>query len=48
MPEDIREKNTSILPKANMKKLRDAGYTEAFYSLEEGVRDYVQQYLEAR
>ncbi|MDG1445376.1 MAG: ADP-glyceromanno-heptose 6-epimerase, partial [Methylophilaceae bacterium] len=28
-----------------MQKLRDAGYTQAFYSLEEGVKDYVQNYL---
>jgi ADP-L-glycero-D-manno-heptose 6-epimerase len=28
-----------------MQKLRDAGYTEPFYSLEDGVKDYVQHYL---
>jgi ADP-L-glycero-D-manno-heptose 6-epimerase len=28
-----------------MKKLRDAGYSKEFYSLEEGVKDYVQNYL---
>jgi ADP-L-glycero-D-manno-heptose 6-epimerase len=28
-----------------MEKLRAAGYTAAFYSLEEGVDDYVRNYL---
>jgi ADP-L-glycero-D-manno-heptose 6-epimerase len=28
-----------------MKKLRDAGYAEPFYSLEAGVGDYVRGYL---
>jgi ADP-L-glycero-D-manno-heptose 6-epimerase len=28
-----------------MKKLRQAGYVKAFTNLEEGVKDYVQQYL---
>jgi ADP-L-glycero-D-manno-heptose 6-epimerase len=28
-----------------MSKLRNAGYTEAFHSLEEGVADYVNGYL---
>ena len=44
MPEDIREKY-QYFTEANMKKLRDAGYSEPFYSLEEGIRDYVQGYL---
>jgi ADP-L-glycero-D-manno-heptose 6-epimerase len=47
MPEDIREKY-QYFTEANMKKLRDAGYTEPFYSLERGVKDYVQGYLETR
>lgn len=44
MPEDIREKY-QYFTEANMSKLRKAGYQEAFYSLEDGVGDYVQQYL---
>ena len=28
-----------------MSKLRETGYTKAFYTLKEGVFDYVQQYL---
>ncbi|MBL7699810.1 MAG: ADP-glyceromanno-heptose 6-epimerase [Chitinophagaceae bacterium] len=47
MPEDIREKY-QYFTEANMKKLRDAGYTELFYGLEEGIRDYVQQFLMKR
>lgn len=47
MPEDIREKY-QYFTEANMKKLRDAGYTEPFYSLEKGVGDYVRGYLENR
>ncbi len=44
MPEDIRDKY-QYFTEANMKKLRDAGYTHPFFSLEGGVRDYVQNYL---
>ncbi len=44
MPEDIRDKY-QYFTEANMKKLRDAGYHEPFYSLEEGVDDYVRNYL---
>lgn len=44
MPEDIREKY-QYFTEANMRKLRDAGYKDEFYSLEEGIRDYVQGYL---
>lgn len=47
MPEDIREKY-QYFTEANMEKLRDAGYTEKFYSLEDGIRDYVQQFLMKR
>jgi ADP-L-glycero-D-manno-heptose 6-epimerase len=44
MPEDIR--NTyQYFTEANMKKLRNAGYTELFYSLEAGIDDYVRNYL---
>jgi ADP-L-glycero-D-manno-heptose 6-epimerase len=44
MPEDIRDKY-QYFTEANMQKLRDAGYKEDFYSLEEGVNDYVRNYL---
>jgi ADP-L-glycero-D-manno-heptose 6-epimerase len=44
MPEDIREKY-QYFTEANMRKLRNAGYSKPFYSLEEGVKDYVQNYL---
>ncbi|ULQ58080.1 ADP-glyceromanno-heptose 6-epimerase [Flavihumibacter rivuli] len=44
MPEDIRDKY-QYFTEANMQKLRNAGYREAFYSLEEGVDDYVRNYL---
>lgn len=44
MPEDIRDKY-QYFTEANMQKLRKAGYPEAFYSLEEGVKDYVKNYL---
>ena len=47
MPEDIREKY-QYFTEANMKKLRDAGYNDKFYSLEDGIRDYVQQFLVKR
>ena len=44
MPEDIRDKY-QYFTEANMQKLRDAGYREEFYSLEQGVDDYVRNYL---
>lgn len=44
MPEDIRGKY-QYFTEADMHKLNDAGYTDSFYSLEEGVKDYVQNYL---
>ena len=44
MPEDIRDKY-QYFTEANMNKLRQAGYTEPFTSLEEGVDDYVRNYL---
>ena len=43
-PEDIRDKY-QYFTEADMSKLRNAGYTEAFSSLEEGVEDYVKNYL---
>lgn len=43
-PADIRDKY-QYFTEANMAKLKDAGYNKAFYSLEEGVSDYVRNYL---
>jgi ADP-L-glycero-D-manno-heptose 6-epimerase len=44
MPADIRDKY-QYFTEANMHKLREAGYPNEFYSLEEGVDDYVRNYL---
>ncbi len=44
MPEDIRDKY-QYFTEARMEKLRAAGYTDSFYSLEKGVDDYVRNYL---
>jgi ADP-L-glycero-D-manno-heptose 6-epimerase len=44
MPEDIRDKY-QYFTEAKMEKLRSAGYKESFYSLEDGVMDYVKNYL---
>lgn len=43
-PEDIRDKY-QYFTEADMSKLRMAGYTGNFYSLEEGVDTYVQKFL---
>lgn len=43
-PKDIRDKY-QYFTEANMNKLKAAGYTEEFYSLEDGVKDYVVNYL---
>ena len=47
MPLDIRDKY-QYFTEANMGKLRKAGYTDAFYTLEEGVGDYVRHYLKKK
>lgn len=44
IPEDIRDKY-QYFTEANMNKLKSIGYGRAFYSLEDGIKDYVQQYL---
>jgi ADP-L-glycero-D-manno-heptose 6-epimerase len=44
MPEDIRDKY-QYFTEANMDKLFNAGYHSPFYSLEEGVQDYIRNYL---
>ncbi|MEO5968056.1 MAG: ADP-glyceromanno-heptose 6-epimerase [Ferruginibacter sp.] len=46
MPEDIRE-SYQYFTEANMAKLKAAGYTDNFYSLEKGVTDYVTNYLKS-
>lgn len=43
-PLDIRDKY-QYFTEANMEKLRKVGYVKAFYSLEEGIADYVKNYL---
>jgi len=43
-PLDIRDKY-QYFTEADMAKLRDAGYKEDFYSLEEGVETYVKNFL---
>mgnify|MGYP000916123267 CR=1 FL=1 len=47
MPEDIRDKY-QYFTEADMSKLHTAGYSDNFYTLEEGVGDYVKNYLLAR
>lgn len=44
MPEDIRDKY-QYFTEANMQKLHLAGYSDDFYSLENGVEEYVRNYL---
>ena len=44
IPADIRDKY-QYFTEADMQKLRAAGYSKAFYSLEDGVTDYVSNYL---
>jgi ADP-L-glycero-D-manno-heptose 6-epimerase len=43
-PIDIRDKY-QYFTEANMNKLKQAGYPHPFHTLEEGVKDYVQNYL---
>lgn len=45
MPEELRKKY-QYYTRADMNKLRIVGYSSDFYGLEEGIRDYVQNYLE--
>ncbi len=44
MPQDIRDKY-QYFTEAEMEKLRNAGYGEPFCTLEEGISDYVKNYL---
>ncbi len=43
-PIDIRDKY-QYYTEANMNKLITAGYTRPFYSIAEGIKDYIEQYL---
>jgi len=43
-PEDIRDKY-QYFTEANMEKLKHAGFEQAFTSIEDGVNDYVKNYL---
>jgi ADP-L-glycero-D-manno-heptose 6-epimerase len=43
-PIDIRDKY-QYFTEANMNKLKSIGYTEKFHTLEEGIEDYVKNYL---
>lgn len=46
-PEDIRDKY-QYFTEANMNKLKSIGYDKEFHSLEQGVKKYVQKYLEEK
>ncbi len=46
-PIDIRDKY-QYFTEAKMDKLKNAGYRKGFYSLEEGITDYVQNYLRVK
>ena len=46
-PKDIRA-NYQYFTEADISKLRAAGYKSKFYSLEDGVADYVKKYLVGR
>jgi ADP-L-glycero-D-manno-heptose 6-epimerase len=44
IPQDIRDKY-QYFTEANMSKLTNAGYPDPFFTLEDGVKDYVQNFL---
>jgi ADP-L-glycero-D-manno-heptose 6-epimerase len=44
MPNDLKGKY-QYFTEANIKKLKDAGYTKPFLTIEEGVKDYATNYL---
>jgi len=46
MPQSLLGKYQNFT-EANMQKLRDAGYDKPFTELEDGVADFVQNYMEA-
>lgn len=43
MPEEIKDKY-QYFTQANIDNLRNAGYSEEFFTLEEGVKDYIKNY----
>ena len=45
MPVELRDQY-QYFTEASMEKLRKAGYTKLMHTLEEGVTDYVQNYLQ--
>ncbi len=45
MPVELR-KSYQYFTQADIQKLRDVGYREEFYSLEDGISNYVNDYLE--
>lgn len=45
MPEELKDKY-QYYTQAEISKLRDAGYDKEFTSLEDGIKDYVQNYME--
>ena len=47
MPEELRGKY-QYYTKANLTKLRAVGYSEPMTSLEEGIRQYIQNYLNTK
>jgi ADP-L-glycero-D-manno-heptose 6-epimerase len=47
IPEDIRDRY-QYFTEADMAKLKTAGYTKDFYTLEKGVDDYVRNYLDKK
>ncbi|OYU96284.1 MAG: ADP-glyceromanno-heptose 6-epimerase [Bacteroidetes bacterium B1(2017)] len=47
IPEDIRE-SYQYFTEANMEKLHNIGYTKEFTTLEDGIHDYVNTYLEKK
>ena len=44
IPIDIRD-TYQYYTKAKISKLRNIGFSEKFYSLEDGITEYVQEYL---
>ena len=46
-PKDIRA-TYQYFTEANIKKLRAVGYKKKFYSLEDGIGDYVKNYLKRK
>ena len=47
MPSGIKEKY-QYFTQADITSLRQIGYQEKFYELEDGVKDYVQNYLSSK